>query len=64
MDRFRACDLCFRRIGLSLCRERHEREIEEETLVKVPANLDLTPYRDEKDFALLERLVRKERAER
>jgi hypothetical protein len=40
----------------------HERPIEEETLVKVPASLDLTPYRDEKDFALLERLVRKEKA--
>jgi hypothetical protein len=44
--------------------KKHEREIEEETLVKVPANLDLTPYRDEKDFALLERLVRKERSKR
>ena len=44
--------------------KKHEREIEEETLVKVPASLDLTPYRDEKDFALLERLVRKERAKR
>jgi hypothetical protein len=44
--------------------KKHEREIEEETLVKVPASLDLTPYRDEKDFALLERLVRKERSKR
>ena len=44
--------------------KKHEREIEEETLVKVPASLDLTPYRDEKDFALVERLVRKERAKR
>ena len=44
--------------------KKHEREIEEETLVKVPANLDLAPYRDEKDFALLERLVRKERSKR
>jgi hypothetical protein len=42
--------------------KKHERQIEEETLVKVPASLDLTPYRDEKDFALLERLVRKEKA--
>jgi hypothetical protein len=40
----------------------HEKQIEEEHLVKVPAVLDLTPYRDEKDFALLERLVRKERS--
>ena len=42
--------------------KKHERQIEEETLVKVPGSLDLTPYRDEKDFALLERLVRKEKA--
>jgi len=39
----------------------HERQIEEETIMKVPRTLDLTPYRDEKDFKLLERLVRKER---
>jgi hypothetical protein len=44
--------------------KKHERQIEEEKLVKVPRNLDLTPYRDEKDFAVLERLVRKERAKR
>src|SRR3954451_16978123 len=42
--------------------KKHERAIEEETIVKVPATLDLTPYRDEKDFRLLERLVRKERS--
>jgi hypothetical protein len=42
--------------------KKHERAIEEENLFKVPAQLDLTPYRDEKDFALLERLIRKERA--
>jgi len=42
--------------------KQHERQIEEETIVKVPAMLDLTPYRDEKDFKLLERLVRKERS--
>jgi hypothetical protein len=41
--------------------KRHEKPIEEEKLMKVPASLDLTPYRDEKDFALLRRLVRKER---
>jgi hypothetical protein len=34
---------------------------EEEKLVKVPASLDLTPYRDEKDFTLLRRLVCKEK---
>jgi len=42
--------------------KQHERQIEEETIVKVPPTLDLTPYRDEKDFKLLERLVRKERS--
>jgi hypothetical protein len=42
--------------------KQHERQIEEEALVKVPGTLDLTPYRDEKDFKLLERLVRKERS--
>jgi hypothetical protein len=41
--------------------KRHEKPIEEEKLLKVPASLDLTPYGDEKDFALLRRLVRKER---
>jgi hypothetical protein len=42
--------------------KQHERQIEEENIVKVPGTLDLTPYRDEKDFGLLERLVRKERS--
>ena len=42
--------------------KRHEKAIEEEVLVKVPAALDLTPYRDEKDFGLLQRLVRKEKS--
>jgi hypothetical protein len=37
--------------------KQHERAIEEETLVKVPSSLDLTPYRDEKDFGLLKRIV-------
>jgi hypothetical protein len=41
--------------------KQHKKAIEEEKLVKVPSSLDLTPYRDEKDFALLRRLVRKER---
>ena len=41
--------------------KQHEKPIEEERLVRVPAELDLTPYRDEKDFALLRRLVQKER---
>jgi hypothetical protein len=42
--------------------KQHEKPIEEERLARVPAELDLTPYRDEKDFALLRRLVQKERA--
>jgi hypothetical protein len=42
--------------------KQHERQIEEETIVKVPPTLDLTPYRDENDFKLLERLVRKEKS--
>jgi hypothetical protein len=40
----------------------HEKAIEEERLIKVPSTLDLTPYRDEKDFQLLQRLVRKKKA--
>jgi hypothetical protein len=39
---------------------KHEKPIEEEKLIRVPRALDLTPYRDEKDFGLLQRLVRKE----
>lgn len=39
--------------------KRHEKHIEEEKLINVPPKLDLTPYRDEKDFGLLQRLVRK-----
>jgi hypothetical protein len=38
--------------------KKYEKPIEEERLVHVPPGLDLTPYRDEKDFALLRRLVR------
>jgi hypothetical protein len=44
--------------------KQQERPIEEEVLLRVPAALDLTPYRDERDDALLERLVRKERSRR
>jgi hypothetical protein len=44
--------------------KRHEKPIEEEKLIRVPPSLDLTPYRDEKDFGLLQRLVRKEKARR
>src|SRR3954447_21834350 len=42
--------------------KRPEKQIEEEKLVRIPRTLDLTPYRDEKDFGLLERLVRKEKS--
>jgi hypothetical protein len=37
--------------------KKYEKPIEEEKLIKVPPALDLTPYRDQKDFALLQRLV-------
>jgi hypothetical protein len=39
----------------------YSKPIEEEKLINVPSSLDLTPYRDEKDFALLERLVKREK---
>jgi hypothetical protein len=42
--------------------KKHEKPIEEEKLIRVPRTLDLTPYRDEKDYGLLHRLVRKERS--
>jgi hypothetical protein len=42
--------------------KKHEKEISEERIQRVPPSLDLTPYRDEKDFTILERLVRKEKA--
>jgi hypothetical protein len=42
--------------------KRYERPIEEERIVRVPHNLDLTSYWDQKDFSLLRRLVRKEQA--
>jgi hypothetical protein len=41
--------------------KKHEKQIEEEKPVRIPGTLDLTPYRDEKDFGLLERLVRNEK---
>jgi hypothetical protein len=41
--------------------KKHEKAIEEELLQRVPPDLDLTPYRDEKDFAILHRLVKQER---
>jgi hypothetical protein len=39
--------------------KKYEKTIEEEKLVRVPPSLDLTPYKDEKDFGVLRRLVRK-----
>jgi hypothetical protein len=44
--------------------KRYEKAIEEEKLQRVPRNLDLTPYRDLEDFALLRKLVGKERGPR
>jgi len=40
--------------------KRYEKPIDAEKLVSVPPDLDLTPYRDEKDFASLHRLVKLE----
>src|SRR5258705_4776363 len=42
--------------------KKHEKEISEEHIKKVPGTLDLRPYRDEKDFPILQRLVRKEQS--
>jgi hypothetical protein len=42
--------------------KRYEKPIEEEKLVNVPPSLDLTPYRDEKDFAVLEQLVKRKKS--
>lgn len=39
----------------------HEKAIDEERLNKVPGDLDLTPYKDLGDYALLERLVKSAR---
>ncbi len=44
--------------------KRYDKAIEEEKLQRVPRNLDLTPYRDLEDFALLRKLVGKERRPR
>ncbi len=41
--------------------KRYQRPIETEKIARVPCNLDLTPYRDQKDFSLLRRLVRQEK---
>src|ERR1700704_1624331 len=42
--------------------KQHEKAIQDEKVISVPASLDLRPYRDEKDFELLRRLVRKEKS--
>jgi hypothetical protein len=39
----------------------YSKAIEEEKLQRVPPSLDLTPYRDEKDFGLLQRLVNRKK---
>jgi hypothetical protein len=44
--------------------KRHEVPIEEERLLRVPNDLDLTPYRDERDFSLLQGLVHNEQSKR
>jgi hypothetical protein len=41
----------------------HEREIDDETLKKVPDDLDLTPYRNERDFEKLRQMIAAIRAE-
>jgi hypothetical protein len=41
--------------------KKHEKPIEEEKLQRVPKDLDLTPYSDEKDIKLLRKLVARER---
>jgi len=40
----------------SFCRE-YEKQIADERLKRVPSDLDLTPYRDEKDFQTLQRMI-------
>lgn len=44
--------------------KKYEKAIEQERLEKVPGDLDLTPYRDEEDFAVLQQLVRRARRKR
>ena len=38
--------------------KQNEKPIDEEKVQKVPRDLDLTPYRDLKDFAVLDRLIK------
>jgi hypothetical protein len=37
---------------VSAAAKKYEKHIEEEKLIRVPSSLDVTPYRDEKDFEL------------
>ena len=48
-------------VGVPVLHEKARKADRRRKVVRVPRNLDLTPYRDEKDFRLLERLVRKEK---
>jgi hypothetical protein len=41
--------------------KKHEKPIEQEALRRIPRDLDLPPYRESKDFQLLQHLVAKER---
>jgi hypothetical protein len=44
--------------------KKYEKPTEEEKLIRVPASLDLTPYRDQRDFSLLQQLVRNKKGRR
>lgn len=41
--------------------KKYEKPISEEKLKRVPRNLELQPYRDEKEFSLLEKMVKREK---
>jgi hypothetical protein len=40
--------------------KKYQKHIQDERIERVPASLDLRPYRDEKDFKLLQQMVRRE----
>jgi hypothetical protein len=40
--------------------KKYQKPIQDKRVERVPASLDLRPYRDEKDFGLLQRMVRRE----
>jgi hypothetical protein len=42
---------------VSAAAKKYEKHIEEEKLIRVPSSLDVTPYRDEKDFELFSWVV-------